>query len=217
MPKNPNKVTKNDNINYKKLSIISILVMFSTIISYFLFDRYITNIAIHFNDTIKSIFGVITWLGSVYIILPLILILTYEFYSLKSHHKENSANCALFVGLSIIISWFITFAIKSILARYRPEMLINQNLYGLSFFSFDDLLNSFPSGHTTSMFALVMSLSYLFPKYKYLFISGAILVGLSRIILLKHYLSDVIFGAFIAIITTYLLKEKYFCGKICFK
>nr|WP_294897463.1 phosphatase PAP2 family protein [uncultured Pedobacter sp.] len=67
--------------------------------------------------------------------------------------------------------------------------------------------NSFPSGHTISAFAVAFTILILLKKnnpFKYFFIGMAFLVGLSRVYLAEHYLIDVIAGAFIGIMSTYL-------------
>jgi len=67
---------------------------------------------------------------------------------------------------------------------------------------------SFPSGHTTSAFALCIFLAYVFlPKKKMqlLFFVTALLVGYSRIYLSQHFLEDVVAGAFIGTTTFIVL------------
>src|SRR5262249_9179194 len=54
---------------------------------------------------------------------------------------------------------------------------------------------SFPSGHTTTSMAAALAFSMLAPRHKSWFLLIALLIGLSRIVLDVHYLSDVIAGA----------------------
>lgn len=68
--------------------------------------------------------------------------------------------------------------------------------------------NSFPSGHTMSAFALFTFLALCLPRKK---INSAILiilpvmVGISRIYLIKHFLEDVLLGALVGVILGILL------------
>ena len=78
-------------------------------------------------------------------------------------------------------------------------MSFDQGLYGLHFFSTEWELNSSPSGHSIRAFALLTSLSLLFRRMTPLFISLAVLIGLSRVLVTAHYPSDVIFGAYIGV------------------
>jgi membrane-associated phospholipid phosphatase len=63
---------------------------------------------------------------------------------------------------------------------------------------------SYPSGHTQVGFTLATFLAFLYPKFTKYFYLVAGLIGLSRVILEKHYLGDVIAGAYIGILGTYL-------------
>lgn len=92
---------------------------------------------------------------------------------------------------AVVFSSIITQTIKIIVGRPRPRV---ENRTAQPF-GWDDDHWSFPSGHAASTFALAGVLAAEYPKYKLLFYSGAIMVGLSRIYLDKHYLSDVVAGA----------------------
>jgi len=103
--------------------------------------------------------------------------------------------------ICVTLSVAIVFGdgIKYFLGRYRPVMSFDQGLYGLHFFSTEWELNSSPSGHSIRAFALLTCLSLLFRRMTPLFISLAVLIGLSRVLVTAHYPSDVIFGAYIGI------------------
>ena len=66
--------------------------------------------------------------------------------------------------------------------------------------------NSFPSGHTTAAFAMYCSFSYYVKSKRVdlvLFLV-AFLVGYSRIYLSQHFLIDVIFGAILGVLASFL-------------
>lgn len=74
---------------------------------------------------------------------------------------------------------------------------------------------SFPSGHAAmgfvliSLFVLVMDKSlYRRIVFKGLILSCAILICISRIIIGAHYVSDVLFGSFIMIVTYLLVMNR---------
>ncbi len=60
--------------------------------------------------------------------------------------------------------------------------------------------HSFPSGHTTAVFSLVVPYVIHAPSLAVVLLPVAALVGLSRIFLGLHYPSDVLAGAFIGIL-----------------
>ena len=115
--------------------------------------------------------------------------------------KKRWTRTLLFICLSVSIAIVIGDGFKYLFARYRPVMLFDNNLYGLHFFSTEWALNSTPSGHTLRAFSLLTALTLLYRKYAVLFISVAVLIGLCRVVVTAHYPSDVLFGAFIGIIS----------------
>ena len=115
--------------------------------------------------------------------------------------KKRWTRTLLFICLSVSIAIVIGDGFKYLFARYRPVMLFDNNLYGLHFFSTEWAMNSTPSGHTLRAFSLLTALTLLYRKYAVLFISVAILIGLCRVVVTAHYPSDVLFGAFIGIIS----------------
>lgn len=74
----------------------------------------------------------------------------------------------------------------------------------------DDVLESpaFPSGHTTSVFTSATLLGSRYPKLRSPLYIGAGLVGVSRIYLGRHYVSDIIAGVAIATVIGVLVSRN---------
>lgn len=91
---------------------------------------------------------------------------------------------------------------------HRPRPFVNIASLGegvtLNDAVFQNCLQSFPSGHTATAFALAMALSILYRQGKPLFFLFAILVGIQRIISQNHFPSDVIAGALVGITSAQL-------------
>lgn len=113
----------------------------------------------------------------------------------------------LFLLISISASGLISILIKWLLGRYRPIML-EKGFFGFNYFGVGYELNSFPSGHAITAFSLATAISILFPRAGIAAFIIAISIGMSRIMITSHYLSDVIGGAGIGILCT--LAVKYF-------
>ncbi|MBI3211472.1 MAG: phosphatase PAP2 family protein [Simkania negevensis] len=96
------------------------------------------------------------------------------------------------IALAQCITVVLSRILKVIIGRMRPDIFIKEGSHGFNFFSFDSHFQSFPSGHTMSVFALAFSLIFLYPRYRFLFFFAACLLSSSRIFLLDHYLSDVL-------------------------
>jgi len=71
--------------------------------------------------------------------------------------------------------------------------------------------NSFPSGHTTSAFALFALLALWTPNpwLKWACLMVACIVGFSRMYLLQHFMVDVYVGSLLGTLTAWLLALKF--------
>ena len=92
--------------------------------------------------------------------------------------------------------------------------MLDNGLFGFNFFGVGYELTSFPSGHAVTAFSLAAAVSILFPRAGIAAFIIAISIGMTRIILTSHYLSDVIAGAGIGILSTMLVKYFFDRKKI---
>jgi membrane-associated phospholipid phosphatase len=105
----------------------------------------------------------------------------------------------LFVCLAVVLAMFAGDFLKWLFGRYRPSELFGKHLYGFSFFTYEYLQHSFPSGHTLRIFSAMTALSLVWPRARIFWLAVAVLVGISRVVVTKHFPSDVVAGAFIGI------------------
>ena len=115
-----------------------------------------------------------------------------------------------FVTSAWLLSGVIHHIIKVVLGRYRPRYLFSENWYGINPLNFNIAHNSFPSGHTQTIFAITIGLTLLYPRLGIFLMPLAVLVGISRVVLIAHYPSDVLFGAYLGMATAILVKRHYF-------
>ncbi len=114
---------------------------------------------------------------------------------------------ALFIGTTGIIVMLLSAASKKIFAHPRPLSYFNQMDMAdqLSFVEGVRIYGgatSFPSGHTMAAFALYTFLALVLPRKQgvaLVLLGIAVLVGLSRIYLIQHFLKDVLFGAVLGV------------------
>jgi len=114
-------------------------------------------------------------------------------------------------GFSILLASGITQLLKHTIwfGEPRPKWFFENSLHeplrlvpGYENYNYD----SFPSGHTTTAFALCFSLALLVPRRhrwgKLALFALALLIGYSRIYLSQHFLRDVLFGSLIGVTVT---------------
>ncbi|HWB62027.1 MAG TPA: phosphatase PAP2 family protein [Chitinophagales bacterium] len=113
---------------------------------------------------------------------------------------RNGLRNGLIVGLNVLLTFTITSFLKLMVfpGSDRPSVYF-EGKTTLNFVQGVEIYHhhSFPSGHTSSAFALFFMLSILAEnkKWSYLFFTLALLVGISRVYLLEHFFSDVYFGS----------------------
>jgi len=93
--------------------------------------------------------------------------------------------------------------------RSRPVLLLTQQIYGFKPFVNEHVYNSFPSGHANTAAAVFYSLYLIRHRYWYLYVPIASVIILSRVVLDVHFLGDIIFGAYLAVLVTSLLKIAF--------
>jgi membrane-associated phospholipid phosphatase len=123
---------------------------------------------------------------------------------------------SLMVISSYALSGIIAQALKYYIIEARPAVFLKDSSY--KYFIENVTLHNFhafPSGHTASAFALaaVLAFGVKSKNYSWLFLTGAILVGYSRIYLAQHFMDDVLAGAvigFLSAITCWIFFDKIF-------
>ena len=116
--------------------------------------------------------------------------LRYAFVKIKNSYF-------FYVLLSVIFACGFTKIAKVIIGRARP-IFADPTLFNM--FSDSNAFQSMPSGHTAVSFAGLVMLGMLFPRIKWATWTLAIIIGISRVYVGAHWVSDVIFGAFIGMV-----------------
>jgi membrane-associated phospholipid phosphatase len=136
--------------------------------------------------------------GLSFIAVILVLFILAKFYN-KRFYEVNTSLCAGFAATGIVAQ-----LLKHLIGRARPKLTDNFIVIGPSW---ESKYDSIPSGHTAVAFCFASILSEYYPKHRTLFYLLAILVGVGRLKIPSHFLSDVVAGAVIGL----------FIGKATFK
>ena len=122
---------------------------------------------------------------------------------LWKHHR-----LALHIAIAFLLSGIMAQLLKNMVSAPRPKEIIDPILFG-SFFKGHTSAgwDSFPSGHTTSIFALatIIALHVNNKWYSLVLLAVAVLVGYSRIYTGCHFPADVIAGALLGTGTAVLV------------
>lgn len=104
------------------------------------------------------------------------------------------------LGMGVLLVQGSTEALKAITREHRPN---------------GACCGSFPSGHTSSAFTGASFMNFRYGiKYAFPFYAGATFVAASRVQANAHYVHDVIAGAALGILGTYLTTMPYNDGTI---
>ncbi len=100
----------------------------------------------------------------------------------------------LYFFLTIGTASILVHLLKFLIGRARPELLMDMGAYSLTPFTGDNLYESFPSGHSAAAGVFFGAFLMLVPRFRFIFIGLALVIGVSRVIVGAHYPSDVAAG-----------------------
>jgi membrane-associated phospholipid phosphatase len=112
---------------------------------------------------------------------------------------SRRARSILYVCLTVAAAMIIGDMFKTLFGRARPPLFFEDGIYGFFPMAEGDMHRSFPSGHSLRIFSAMTALGFVLPKLRVPALAFAVVVGASRVVALRHYPSDVLFGAFIGI------------------
>ena len=126
------------------------------------------------------------------------------------------AERAIYFFAAIGVSGILAQVIKHIVGRARPKLLSEYGAFHFEPLSVKNVLASFPSGHSTTVFAAAVALSLIFPRARAVWFVIAAAIALSRIVVGAHYPSDVVGGAALGASVAYLVALVFARRSIAF-
>ncbi len=131
----------------------------------------------------------------------------------------HAAKKVLLLGLgrTCVITLLLVRAIvepaKWLIGRARPAISAGLEPLFVGPASSDDF-HAFPSGHAASAFGVATGVAGLFPKYRHIAWIWAWLICLSRVVLGRHFVADVIAGGILGYCGGYAVMDFYKSRKI---
>ncbi len=169
-----------------------------------IFDSFDMSVFTFFGEQIQSaamniVAEIITFFGGSEFVIPMAVIgLVLSFF-------KRTRKFGLSVLFAVIVGTLITnLVMKPLFARPRPYVYYADNPLFMKWYEFAgahvESDKSFPSGHTTAAFELGIAMFLaLNKKYSWVFPVFSALVGLSRIYLMVHYVTDVLGGVLVGV------------------
>ena len=149
-------------------------------------------------------FKYITELGG---FVPFVIIAGLLFYKVGD---------ALFLLMAELFTAALVFPIKQWVSAPRPSLFFHTNFPDVILHQVDGVtlhqIYSFPSGHTATVFSLMLALTLIFHKKSWLavcFFVLAVFTAYSRIYLSQHFAEDVLLGSFIGVVMTLVAYALY--------
>ena len=182
------------------------------IVVFIFFDYSIAHFFHNINYQTKSLFETLTHFGdSLYFFIPTIIIWGFiKIVNNKNSSIKTIGDISIFIFLTILLSGITAQFFKHIIGRPRPILYNGFDKTSLEIFSFDSKWHSFPSGHTTTIFAFIFCLIFLFPKIKNILITIAVIIASTRVIVGAHFVSDIFGGVLVAYLSSIFLRNKFF-------
>jgi membrane-associated phospholipid phosphatase len=139
--------------------------------------------------------------------------------------RLHGASRSLLLGLGTRLQ-FLFFAVlvpvltgevlKWMVGRGRPFVGGEANAFKFAHFDGSEAYASFPSGHAITSFALAFAVSAIWPRARIVMAVYAVLIALSRLVLLAHHPSDVVAGALIGVIGAMAVRYWFAARRLGF-
>ncbi|MCX7091148.1 MAG: phosphatase PAP2 family protein [Legionellales bacterium] len=176
------------------------LVYFTLIIAaYFLMDKPLV-LSIHAWD-LANHFPILVWLTQLGRSLPWLIMVPLIALFFRYVRRVKQIELRIwFLWATLVFCNGVSFVLKNLLGRARPSLLLDQNLFGFYGPHTEGLYHSFPSGHTTQITAMSLSLALLYPRFRWWIVLLASMVFATRVLLTYHYLSDILATFYLVIL-----------------
>lgn len=205
------------NMSRKTMIRYFLFTVLAVLTSWRFFDAWI---ALHAKEMIESNFLLRTSTSNIPDVLFMLVcigsgILWYRYFILrrKGIVSEQSKFCQL-AGTAVLLAFFLKWPCKFVFGRTNTRLwIVNRASGDFHWFNGGGDYSSFPSGHMMVFTAFFAALWSFYPRYRSISVGFLLILAFALVTTDYHFLSDVIAGAYLGMITTHLTRvciEK--CG-----
>jgi undecaprenyl-diphosphatase len=121
-----------------------------------------------------------------------------------------------FMFLAVLVPVLVGDLVKLTLGRGRPFVGGHANPFNFMPFSGSEAYYSLPSGHAVTAFALAFAVGALWPRARIAMFVYALIIALTRLVLLAHHPSDVVAGALVGIVGAMAVRYWFAARRLAF-
>jgi undecaprenyl-diphosphatase len=121
-----------------------------------------------------------------------------------------------FIFLAIAVPYGFNAILKQVIGRARPFVGGSANAYLFHPFSWGPAYASLPSNHATTVCAAAVAIGAIFPRLRMLMWIYAVLIMVSRVIVIAHHPSDVIAGVLVGTAGALLVRNYFASRRVVF-
>jgi undecaprenyl-diphosphatase len=118
-----------------------------------------------------------------------------------------------FLFLAVAIPGLFVTVVKGLIGRMRPSDL---GPFTYAPWSWQHKYASLPSGHSAAAFALAIAVGTLWPKARVPIWTFAAIIGVSRVVIQAHFVSDVIAAGFVGGFGAILVRNWFAARRLAF-
>jgi membrane-associated phospholipid phosphatase len=121
-----------------------------------------------------------------------------------------------FLFLAIGLPGLFVTIVKRLIGRARPYVGSHDDPFAYMPFAWQPEYASMPSGHSTTAAAAAIAIGAIWPRSRGVMWLYALIIMLSRVVVLAHHPSDVVAGALVGIVGALLVRRWFAARRLLF-
>jgi undecaprenyl-diphosphatase len=121
-----------------------------------------------------------------------------------------------FIFFSVLLAVGVAELLKFLIGRGRPFVGGAANAFNFAPFNGTEAYYSLPSAHAVTAFALAFAVSAVWPRLRLVMFTYAVVIAVTRLVLLAHHPSDVVAGGLVGILGAMAVRYWFAARRLGF-